>query len=184
MPLRRAQDWGRTVGPAKARRRGAGTAAPRAVGAPLADLQRALGNAAVSRLIGDARNEHGADCGHQQGTAAVQRSTVHNVLRGSGQPMAAPLRQEMEARLGADFSDVRLHTGANARRSAGEIGAVANDDEQRLLREITAALDSEETAARYAEKTGNKFSKSDKDAFKTNLAGLYLTGKSAGTPAT
>lgn len=55
----------------------------------------------------------------------MQRSTVHDVLRGSGQPMAAPLRQEMEARLGADFSDVRLHTGTCARRSAGEIGARA-----------------------------------------------------------
>ncbi|MFI7238333.1 DUF4157 domain-containing protein [Streptomyces cyaneofuscatus] len=94
-------------------------------GTPLADLQRAIGNAAVSRLIGEARHEHGADCGHQQDTAPVQRSTVHDVLRGSGQPMAAPLRQEMEARLGADFSDVRLHTGTTARRSAGEIGARA-----------------------------------------------------------
>ncbi|MFD3415920.1 DUF4157 domain-containing protein [Streptomyces cyaneofuscatus] len=123
----RAQDSDRTPGAAKARRTGADSAAPRGgvFGTPLAALQRALGNAAVSRLIGEARHEHGADCGHQQDTAPVQRSTVHDVLRGSGQPMAGPLRQEMEARLGADFSDVRLHTGTTARRSAGEIGARA-----------------------------------------------------------
>ncbi|MGW5068118.1 eCIS core domain-containing protein [Streptomyces cyaneofuscatus] len=123
----RAQDSDRTAGPAKARRTGAGSAAPQGgvSGAPLAALQRAIGNAAVSRLIGEARHQHGADCGHQQDSAPVQRSAVHDVLRGSGQPMAAPLRQEMEARLGADFSDVRLHTGTTARRSAGEIGARA-----------------------------------------------------------
>ncbi|WP_413095172.1 aldo/keto reductase [Streptomyces nitrosporeus] len=39
--------------------------------------------------------------------------------------MAAPLQQEMERRLGADFSDVRLHTGTTAQRSAAEIGARA-----------------------------------------------------------
>ncbi|MFJ8827055.1 DUF4157 domain-containing protein [Streptomyces sp. NPDC102467] len=88
-------------------------------------LQRSIGNAAVSRLIEEARHQHDEGCGHEQDTAPVQRSAVHDVLRGSGQPMAAPLRQEMEARLGADFSDVRLHTGPTAQRSAGEIGARA-----------------------------------------------------------
>ncbi|MGA4998536.1 DUF4157 domain-containing protein [Streptomyces arboris] len=123
----RAQDSDRNPGAAKARRTGAESAAPQgsAPGTSLAALQRAIGNAAVSRLIGEARHEHGADCGHQQDTAPVQRSAVHDVLRGAGQPMAEPLRQEMEARLGADFSDVRLHTGTTARRSAGEIGARA-----------------------------------------------------------
>ncbi|MFJ8844277.1 DUF4157 domain-containing protein [Streptomyces cyaneofuscatus] len=123
----RAQDSDRNPGAAKARRTGAESTAPQgsAPGTSLAALQRAIGNAAVSRLIGEARHEHGADCGHQQDTAPVQRSAVHGVLRGSGQPMAEPLRQEMEARLGADFSDVRLHTGTTARRSAGEIGARA-----------------------------------------------------------
>ena len=122
----RAQDPDRTLGAAN-RRTSAGSAAPQG-GVPrtsLAALQRSIGNAAVSRLIEEARHQHGAGCGHQQDTAPVQRSAVHDVLRGSGQPMAAPLRQEMEARLGADFSDVRLHTGATAQRSAGEIGARA-----------------------------------------------------------
>ncbi|MGW0608003.1 eCIS core domain-containing protein [Streptomyces sp. NPDC002640] len=50
---------------------------------------------------------------------------VRDVLRSAGKPLAGPVREEMEARLGADFSDVRLHTGASARRSAADIGARA-----------------------------------------------------------
>jgi hypothetical protein len=56
---------------------------------------------------------------------SVERSTVHDVLRGPGRPIDTALRQEMEARLDAEFSDVRLHTGATARRSATQIGARA-----------------------------------------------------------
>ncbi|WP_244188948.1 DUF4157 domain-containing protein [Streptomyces yokosukanensis] len=55
----------------------------------------------------------------------VQRAAAHAVLRSPGRPLEAPLRTEMEARLGADFSRVRLHTGAAARRSAQELGARA-----------------------------------------------------------
>ena len=47
------------------------------------------------------------------------------MLRGPGQPLAAPLQEEMEARLGADFSHVRVHTDAAARASAAEVGARA-----------------------------------------------------------
>nr|WP_235032403.1 DUF4157 domain-containing protein [Actinacidiphila yanglinensis] len=65
---------------------------------------------------------HGAGCGHG---GAVQRSTVHDVLRGSGRVLATPLRAEMEARLGADFGDVRIHDDSAARRSAAEMGARA-----------------------------------------------------------
>ncbi|MDH6131352.1 hypothetical protein P3T37_000721 [Kitasatospora sp. MAA4] len=76
-------------------------------------LQRSVGNAAVSRLLSGTR------------PAPVQRSAVHDVLRSSGRPLDAPIRSEMEDRLGADFSDVRLHTGEAAQRSAAEIGARA-----------------------------------------------------------
>ena len=57
--------------------------------------------------------------------APVQRSTVHDVLRGSGQPLAEPLKEEMQARLGADFSHVRVHTDSAARASAAGVGARA-----------------------------------------------------------
>ncbi|OQR65488.1 hypothetical protein B6E66_03950 [Streptomyces maremycinicus] len=55
----------------------------------------------------------------------MQRSSVPDVLRTAGQPLDGAVRTEMEARLGADFSDVRLHTGPTAQRSADEVGARA-----------------------------------------------------------
>lgn len=78
-------------------------------------LQRAIGNAAVVRLLG------------RQGQARppVQRSAVHQVLRSAGRPLAEDVRAEMEARLGADFSGVRVHEGAAAARSADEVSARA-----------------------------------------------------------
>ena len=57
--------------------------------------------------------------------SAVPARQVQDVLRGPGQPLAAPLKEEMEARLGADFSKVRVHTDAAARASATELGASA-----------------------------------------------------------
>lgn len=68
-------------------------------------LQRSIGNAAVTELI--------------------QRSAVPDVLRSPGSPLDDQTRTEMETRLGADFSDVRLHRDAEARRSAAELGARA-----------------------------------------------------------
>ncbi|WAL95138.1 DUF4157 domain-containing protein [Streptomyces sp. Je 1-369] len=68
-------------------------------------LQRSAGNAAVVR--------------------AVQRSSVHDVLRGGGRPLDAGTRTDMEARLGADFSDVRVHDDSAAKASAAEVGARA-----------------------------------------------------------
>ncbi|MEV6439607.1 eCIS core domain-containing protein [Streptomyces anulatus] len=113
---------------------GPATAGPLFPTAPLA-LQRGAGNAAVVQMLRQAghlpaqapqRHQHSAGCGHEQPKSApVQRSAVNDVLTGSGKPLDAPVRQEMEARLGADFSGVRLHTGSAAQRSAAEIGARA-----------------------------------------------------------
>ncbi|MFG2910301.1 DUF4157 domain-containing protein [Kitasatospora sp. NPDC048286] len=84
----------------------------------LLELQRTTGNAAVVRML--QRNRH------RQGDAEpVQLSAVHEVLRAPGKPLDGTLRREMESRLGADFSDVRLHTGSAARASAAEVGARA-----------------------------------------------------------
>ncbi|MFC7510813.1 DUF4157 domain-containing protein [Streptomyces thermocarboxydus] len=127
-----------------------GTAGPAGSGGPAAAtglpaLQRAAGNAAVVRALerqraagphphrpsgghGDQasvqRHAHGPSCGHDE-AAPVQRSSVPDVLGTAGQPLDGAVRAEMEARLGADFSDVRLHTGPAAQRSAAEIGARA-----------------------------------------------------------
>ncbi|MFL6125364.1 DUF4157 domain-containing protein [Actinophytocola sp.] len=90
--------------------------------AGLLALQRDIGNTAVARMLADRRDrEHPADADEDP----VQRSAVREVLRSSGRPLDGPTRAEMEARLGADFSDVRLHTDPAAGRSAEEIGARA-----------------------------------------------------------
>ncbi|MEV7503310.1 DUF4157 domain-containing protein [Streptomyces sp. NPDC093018] len=88
----------------------------------LAPLQRSVGNAAVVQMLRRSQDAggHGA-----QEEAAVQRSAVHGVLRAPGRPLAEPVRQEMEARFGADFSDVRVHDDAAAQSSAAGLGARA-----------------------------------------------------------
>ncbi|MFF9479456.1 DUF4157 domain-containing protein [Streptomyces sp. NPDC014733] len=94
----------------------------------LAALQRTAGNAAVVQMLradghawAQQEHRHGPGCGH----AAVQRSAVHDVLRTPGRPLDEETRSDMEARLGADFSDVRVHTDPAARTSAAEVGARA-----------------------------------------------------------
>lgn len=113
-----ARDRQRSSAPAAPGRRAEGAA-----GRILA-LQRTAGNAAVAQLLAGEEHQHGPGCGHQD-EAQVQRSGMSDALSSGGRPMDAPLRTEMEARLGADFSDVRLHTGPAASRSAAQFGARA-----------------------------------------------------------
>ncbi|MFE3181125.1 DUF4157 domain-containing protein [Streptomyces violascens] len=107
-------------------------------GAPpqgLLALQASAGNAAVVQLLRQAghssaqeQHQHAAGCGHQQTgqpAQAVQRSAVHEVLRAPGRPMDDATRTDMEARLGADFSGVRIHNDSAAKASAAEVGARA-----------------------------------------------------------
>ncbi|MEV1084426.1 DUF4157 domain-containing protein [Streptomyces sp. NPDC050211] len=71
-------------------------------------------------------HQHSDSCGHQStAPPAVQRSAVHNVLRALGRPLDDATRTDMESRLGADFSDVRIHTDGAAKASAAEVGARA-----------------------------------------------------------
>ncbi|WP_373273995.1 eCIS core domain-containing protein [Streptomyces anulatus] len=114
--------------------------APRAPGASFAGkppellrLQAGVGNAAVVQMLhrsghpaaDPGAHEHAGDCEHQAALPAVQRSAVHDVLRSGGRPLDEGTRSDMEARLGADFSNVRIHTDAAARASAAEVGAHA-----------------------------------------------------------
>ncbi|WP_420713821.1 DUF4157 domain-containing protein [Streptomyces sp. NRRL WC-3742] len=78
-------------------------------------LQRMIGNAAVVQRLRQA--------GHLP--PDVQRSAVPDVLRSAGRPLDSATRTEMEARLGADFGDVRIHDDTTAQRSAAEVGARA-----------------------------------------------------------
>ncbi|MGW2017459.1 eCIS core domain-containing protein [Streptomyces sp. NPDC001927] len=96
----------------------------------LLDLQRSVGNAAVVQMLrragaGQDEHRHGAGCGHEEEQPAVQRSAVHDVLRSGGRPLDKGSRSDMEARFGADFSDVRIHTDSAAQASAAELGAAA-----------------------------------------------------------
>ncbi|WP_398690673.1 DUF4157 domain-containing protein [Streptomyces atratus] len=104
-------------------------------------LQAAVGNATVLQMLRQAGHPWAEEqhqpvgCGHdhvgrngragQEGQFVVQRSAVHDVLRTPGKPMDEAMRSEMEARLDADFSDVRIHNDSTARASAAEVGARA-----------------------------------------------------------
>ncbi|MFI1660205.1 DUF4157 domain-containing protein [Streptomyces sp. NPDC020472] len=91
-----------------------------------AALQRAAGNAAFTAAVQRDAHVHGAGCGHAPGDGrTVQRSSVPDVLRSAGRPLEDSVRADMESRLGADFSDVRVHTDAAAKASAAEVGARA-----------------------------------------------------------
>jgi hypothetical protein len=74
-------------------------------------LQRSAGNKAVADLVSAAAPE--------------QRSPVLDVIGQGGQPLPTGLRSDMEARLGHDFSDVRVHTGQGAAASAKSVDAIA-----------------------------------------------------------
>ncbi|SEB83435.1 protein of unknown function [Streptomyces misionensis] len=104
---------------------------PAAPPPPLLAFQRSAGNAAVVQMLRLAGHPGARD--EQAGQPAVQRSAVHDVLRGPGRPLDNDTRAEMEARLGADFSDVRIHTGSAARASAAEIGARAYTSREHVV---------------------------------------------------
>ena len=71
-------------------------------------LQRAIGNSGVQRL------------------AEEERSPVLDVVSsGHGRPLEEPVRDDMEARFGQDFGDVRVHTDDAAADSARAVGAHA-----------------------------------------------------------
>jgi len=70
-------------------------------------LQRAVGNGAAAGMVEE------------------ERSPVLDVISSGGKPLDEPVRTDMEARLGADFSDVRVHTGGGADGSARSVQAHA-----------------------------------------------------------
>lgn len=59
------------------------------------------------------------------GQQEVAPASVDQVLAGPGHPLEAAVRQDMEHRLGYDFSSVRVHSDAAAEHSAREINAQA-----------------------------------------------------------
>ncbi|MCB7135689.1 eCIS core domain-containing protein [Cellulosimicrobium marinum] len=98
-----------TTGPSAHAGAAAAAAGGRALGADdVTALQRHVGNDALQRVLDGAR------------------SPVLDVVgRGGGSPLSPDVRSDMETRLGADFSDVRVHTGGTAASSAAAVGAHA-----------------------------------------------------------
>lgn len=75
--------------------------------AGMLQVQRAVGNSGAAAL-------------------AEEQSPVLDVVgRGGGSPLDGAVRQDMESRLGADFSDVRVHTDGKAHESATAVNAQA-----------------------------------------------------------
>lgn len=70
-------------------------------------LQRSAGNGAVAQLMEE------------------ERSPVHDVVNSGGRPIEPDVREDMEGRLGHDFSDVRIHDDAAAADSAKAVNAHA-----------------------------------------------------------
>lgn len=74
--------------------------------AGLRSLQRTAGNAGVAQLLEEA-------------------NPVADVVGKGGEPLDGQTRGFMESRMGADFGDVRVHTGSTAAKSASAVNAHA-----------------------------------------------------------
>lgn len=100
-------------------------------------LQRVAGNAAVNSFL-----QRRAQVGEEP----EESSPVLDVVgKGGGSPLDHDLRKEMEVRIGADFSDVRVHTGTEAARSASAVAAQAYTvGHEVVLGERAPGLDSAE----------------------------------------
>jgi hypothetical protein len=70
-------------------------------------LQRSIGNAGVTSMLEE------------------ERSPVHDVVSSGGRPLEPEVRTYLEARLGHDFSDVRVHDDSTAAASASAVNAHA-----------------------------------------------------------
>jgi hypothetical protein len=93
--------------------------------AGLAHLQRSTGNAGVVSAL---QRSHDGHDGHDHDGAEAEeaRSPVHDVVSsGGGRPLEPEVRADMEARLGHDFGDVRVHDGSAAHDSAKAVQAHA-----------------------------------------------------------
>ena len=85
-----------------------------------ASQQTATAKNTPSRANASGLHRHAAGPG-----PAAAPAIVHEVVRGHGRPMPAGVRRELEALLGQDFADVRVHTDERAGASAQAVAAHA-----------------------------------------------------------
>ncbi|MEZ0094230.1 DUF4157 domain-containing protein [Streptacidiphilus sp. EB129] len=151
----RAQDPVKAPGVARPRRpesRVAGAAPnPVALGgaggtpAAILALQRSVGNAAVTRMLGQTapgrtEHEHGAGCGHDEPAAPVQRSAVHEVIESRGRSLPDPVRSDAEDRLGVPsgtFRSVSLHDSPRDIQVSRSIGATAFTSGEHVVGDVS-----------------------------------------------
>ena len=84
---------------------------------PLADLHKQVGNRAVQRLI---QRQAGGESQIDEETASRIDSN-----RGGGQALNPDVQESMGAAMGADFSDVRVHTSSESDELNTDLGAKA-----------------------------------------------------------
>jgi len=60
----------------------------------------------------------------EDGSADVP-SPVHDVLSSSGRGLCGPIQRDIEAKMGEEFGDVRIHTGQDAAQACEEVNARA-----------------------------------------------------------
>ncbi|MFD3525346.1 DUF4157 domain-containing protein [Streptomyces sp. NPDC058653] len=82
-------------------------------------LQRTVGNGALGPVIQRARTSSPEQAEEER------RSPVHEVVSSGGSPLDTDTRTDLESRMGADFSDVRIHNDSAAHESAKGVGAHA-----------------------------------------------------------
>src|SRR5919204_2854315 len=90
--------------------------------------ERAAGVPAVRGgplLAGELRHGLLQRCGDGRPCACSALDEVGDVLRTPGTALASPVKEDMEARFGADFSHVRIHQGTAAAASARAVDALA-----------------------------------------------------------
>jgi len=95
------------------------------------DLQRTLGNQAVQllletgMLVAEPTGFSAPSPARAPGLKQSAAPRVTQTLRSPGEPLAASVRADMEARFGCDFGVVRIHTGADAARLTEAVHANA-----------------------------------------------------------
>lgn len=86
------------------------------------DLLRGEGSGQVRRSTG---HTGAGTVGAEGGLLGSTGSATVDALRGTGQPLLAPVRRAMETALGADLGAVRVHEGAQARELSDTMQASA-----------------------------------------------------------
>jgi len=80
---------------------------------------------AADGIAGSRAHRAGPAASGQETEAMQAPPIVHAVMNSPGRPLDAATRATMESRLGHDFSHVRIHTDADAARSANAVRAKA-----------------------------------------------------------